>query len=432
MDLNYTQLDFLIKTMPSGIAKLAYDEVLSIIYATDSFYSLVQNATEKLNPGSSLALLRMVYSADIIYVTQQLASQKNRKDKMISVHFRTLQHDGSFKWVLVSGSRTDEFHQSGSKMVPVYSCVAVDVTDIMMKYKKLEQNYDYQRTITELSKELYFEYEIAKDFLNFTELFREVFGKDAQIPGFRGKLEKTKIIHPEELPAIIRIFNSMMSGKKQVRFETRLIPKDGVPCLYTCYASIIYDENRNPYKVVGKLALANPLKRDKTENVPAPSTKLDLLTGVYTKESTEIMVLDAISKLKEDALGSMLILDNYKSVNDLLEPMNGINVLTKISDIIKSHLRTTDIVGRTGLTEFVIYLKDLHSDKVIYELAEMICEEVNNLFHYPHLKSGLAIHIGIAFHKGKTQYQTLLGNANTALVMAKKSDVSSFEVFYKL
>lgn len=431
MDYNSNQVEQLINTMPGGMAKLAYDNVLTILYATDTFYSLIQNETEKVKPNTTIALLRTVYSADIIYVTQQLASQKSRRDNTISIHFRTLQQDGSFKWVLITGSRTNEVYQVGGKVVPIYSCIAMDITDLMIKHKKFEKKSEYQRTISELSKELYFEYEIATDTLTFAELFREVFGKDAQINGFRNKLEKTKLIHPDELPAVSKIFNSMMSGKKQVRFETRLIPKDGIPCWYTCYASIIFDENKNPHKLVGKLAVASLLKKEKVVSTPKP--QLDSLTKVCTKESAENLINDTMEKQDAGALSALLLIDvrNYKAMNELMESVSGENILVKITNILKARFRVTDIIGRVNLSEFVVYVKDIQSDKIVYEKAESICKEVNELFTYQYSKSGISISIGITFHKGKQlQYPKLLANANAALVMAKKIDNSSFEVYF--
>lgn len=425
------QMEQLLKSVPGGIAKLVFDDVLTILYATDTFNNLIKNATEKIITKAPMALLRIVYSADIIYVTQQLAVQKHRKDNLISLNFRTLQQDGSFRWVMITGSRTEEEYTSGTKSLPVYSCIAVDVTDHMLKYKKLEQINEYQRTITELSKELYFEYEIAKDTLAFTELFREVFGRDAEITNFRTRLERSKIIHPEELPIVISIFNNMMSGKKQVRFEVRLISKDGVATWYVCYASIIYDENRNPFKLIGKLSTTNPIKKE--ADMPSTEPQFDTLTKVYTKESAESIITEVMSKQEPEALSALMVIDirNYKGINEIMKAANGEDILTTIADLFKIRFRATDIIGRLALSDFVIYVKGIRTDKNVYEKAEQLCKEVDNLYSFAYTKNSLSISIGIAFHRGALmEYPVLLANSKTALIMAKKIPTSSFEVFY--
>lgn len=418
------------KSIPGGIAKLALDDDLTILFATDTFFALIKNATEKINPNATLALLRIVFSADLIYVTQQLAAQRNRKDNLISLNFRTLQPNGSFKWVMINGNKTNEVYQSGTKTVPVYSCIAMDVTDHMMKYKKLEQEFEYHRTISELTKELYFVYDIAKDTLSFTELFREVFGKDSEVKEFSKKLEKTKIVFPAELPAVIKIYRSIMGGKKQVRFEVRLIPREGAPIRYICYASIIFDENKNPYRVIGKLATTNPLKKE-AEVVSIP--QLDPLTKVYTKDYAEKAITEAMAKQEPEALSALMLFDvrNYKGLNEVMKTLNGENILTAITDFLKTKFRSSDIIGRLGLSEFVVYLKDIRSDWNAYEIAENICKEVECMYCFEHNRNSLSISIGIAFTKGEQmEYPVLLANARTALVMAKKENTSTFEVFY--
>jgi diguanylate cyclase (GGDEF)-like protein len=427
-DINKFQMEELLQTAPGGFVKLALDDMLTVLFASDTFFSKVINVTEKAVQGHQ-QLLKMVYSADVIYVTQQLASQKNRKDNMISFHFRSLQQDGSFKWIMISGHRMQEVHASGTKSVPVYSCMAVDVTDTMIQYKNLEQSVEYSRVTTELSKDLFFEYEIASDTLSFSEIFREVFGKDSVITGFRKRLEKTKIIHEDELPAVVGIFNSMMSGRKQVRFELRMFPKDGKPCWYICYASIIYGENRNPHKVVGKLSLINSVENAPVEASYRPT--LDSLTGVCTKESAEIMIREALNKQTAEVLSAMLLVDirNYKNFNEIRKAINGENILTTIGHVIKRELRTTDIIGRIGMSEFIIFLRDIPSDYMVYDISDKLCKEIESLYSYEHTKTTLTISIGITLQRGEQDFQTVLANTNTALVMAKKVSVSSFEVF---
>jgi diguanylate cyclase (GGDEF)-like protein len=427
-DINKIQMEELLQSAPGGFVKLAMDDMLTVLFASDTFVAMVNNVSDKASKGPQ-QLLRMVYSADVIYVTQQLASQKHRKDNMINFHFRSLQQDGSFKWIMISGNRLQEIHASGTKSVPVYSCMAMDVTDTLVQNKKLEQSVEYSRAITELSKDLFFEYEIATDTLSFSEIFREVFGKDSVITGFRKRLEKTKMIHPEELPAVVGIFNTMMSGRKQVRFELRMIPKDGKPCWYICYASIIYGENRNPHKVVGKLSLINCVENAPVETNYRPT--IDSLTGVCTKESAEIMIREALNKQTADALSAMLLVDirNYKNINEIRKAINGENILTTIGHVIKREFRTTDIIGRIGMSEFIILLRDISSDHMVYDISDKLCKELESLYSYEHTKNTLTISIGITIQRGEQDFQAMLASTNAALIMAKKVAGSSFEVF---
>jgi len=222
----------------------------------------------------------------------------------------------------------------------------------------------------------------------------------------------------------------MMSGRKLARFEVRLIPKDGNPCWYTCYASIIFDENRNPFKVVGKLSIMNIAAKEYEDN-SVRSPQLDSTTNVCTKDSAEYLISEATARQDEEALSALMVIEirNYKGFNEIRRSIHGENIFATIGAVLKNHFRTSDIIGRLGLNEFVVYVKDLQSDRTIYELTDQLCNAVEEIHSYEHTKSGLTASVGIALHKGAIEYSTLIANANTALIMAKKIPTSSFEVF---
>ncbi len=428
-EMNNQELRQLLWSSQGAVVKLALDDVLTILYFSEAFGTLFKNITDSVAGKAPKELLKLAYSADIIAITQQLASQKHRKDGMINIHFRTLQPDGSFKWVMIAGNRTDEIWQFGLKPAAVYSCLAIDITYFMQGYKKLEQANDYRNKIAELSKDLYFEYEIATDILSFSELFRQVFGRENVIAGFRKRLETTNAIHPDELPGLISIYNSMMRGRKQARFELRMISKEGVPVWYLCYATIIFDENKNPVKVVGKLATTNHVPAVQEKTVYAP--QLDSATNVCTKESAEFMITEASRNNEPDVLSAMLIVEirNFKEINSIKKAIGGENVLIGIARLLKKHFRASDIIGRLGLGEFAVYMKAVPGDFTVYEVAERLCREIDEEYSYPHMQRRVTVSIGISLHKGAQEYQVLMANANTALVMAKKASDSSFEVF---
>lgn len=417
------------KDLPCSILKLALDDDLTILTANEEFYNLIDYNRSETLPKT---VFKIVYSTDIIYFTHQVADQKRRKDNRLILFFRVLQKNGSLKWIMISGSKTEENFQLQGKILPVYFCTAADVTSHMTEYKQMEQEIECHRTILELSRELFFEYLIAADTLYFSELFREIFDKEATIKNFSRKLEKTKIIHPDDLPVVISTYKNMMGGKKQAGLEIRLITREGKIAWYLCYASIIYDENKNPCKVVGKMALISKYKDEQETSVSNSKLQIDALTKVYSKDTADRLISQSMSAQNHNSLSALFLCEvqNYKGANELARVLDNENVLAKVASVFKSLLRGTDIIGRTALGEFVIYMKDIGSERSAYDLAEQICREVNNLYSYEFNKNRVFISIGIAFVLGRADYTSALTNAKTALVMAKKNFSSSFEIFY--
>lgn len=423
-------IEQMVNGLPGGILKLVMDDELTIVSATDNFYKLIDyDKSEKL-PES---IFRIVYSADIIYYTHQVAEQLRRNDKQLLLFFRVLQKNGSLKWIMINGSMSEETYQKKGYSLPVYICMAADVSSHMLQYKKIEQEIENHRTILELSKELFFEYIIATNTLSFSsELYREIFGKESTIKNFSHKLEKSKIIYQEDLPLIINTYKSVMNGKKQVRLEFRMVTKEERTVWYVCYASIIYDENKNPYKVVGKLAAINRSDNEEDEEMLVKG-KADSQTKIYPKEVAEKMIAQSMSKQDPESLSALFICEvhNYKGINEICRISENENILIVITDIFKKLFRKTDIIGNIGIGNFIIYMKDLSSEKSAYNAAEQICREINNLYVYQFNKNKVYISIGLALVKGKSDYLTESANAKAALTMANKYNDSSFEVFYK-
>lgn len=420
-------MDQISSSVPVGFLKIVMDDELTIVYATDTFYELFEMDSSK-SAKLPKSIFKTVYSADIIFYTQQIAARKHKKSDKLMLFYRALQKNGSLKWIMISGSKTEEEYQKQNKNYPIYSCIALDVSEHMIEYRKIEQEVDYHRTILELSKELYFEYEIASDTLSFTALFREVFGKDSEIKDFRKKLEKTKIIHPDDLSGVLKTYKSMMSGKKQARLELRMITRDGEMARYVCYASIIFDDNKNPYKVVGKLSVTCERSEDKKT---VTKKQLDSLTQLYAKETAENMITEDMINQDSDAVSALFLCEvrNYKALNEVIRLFDGNNVLVSIAGILKDLFRRSDIIGRTGLGDFTVYMKDINSERRAYEKADHICREVNKLYSYDFNKNGVVISIGVALAVGSVDYSEVFSNAKSALVMAKKDNSSSFEIF---
>ena len=54
-------------------------------------------------------------------------------------------------------------------------------------------------------------------------------------------------------------------------------------------------------------------------------------------------------------------MDNFKAVNDTLGHMFGDEVLRHVASEIRRKVRTSDIVGRVGGDEFIVFLRNIRS-----------------------------------------------------------------------
>ncbi len=100
----------------------------------------------------------------------------------------------------------------------------------------------------------------------------------------------------------------------------------------------------------------------------------DPVTGLYNKTSSRI----EIGKLVKDIPGVLLLadLDHLKMVNELCGEDMGDKLLIRFSEIIRSAVRQTDILGRFGGDVFIAFCRYISDENVIAEKTEYINEEM--------------------------------------------------------
>ena len=186
--------------------------------------------------------------------------------------------------------------------------------------------------------------------------------------------------------------------------------------------------------VVGMVALAiigTTRSREKGRKLE-DKADMDLLTELTNKAATERMIAEYISDNK-NGHGVLFILDidNFKKVNDTMGHTFGDTLLKTLGKEIRKEFRVTDIVGRTGGDEFMIFLKDV-SDELIVERE---ANRITRFFHDfkaggDYVKYSATASIGVAiFPEDGATFKDLYVSADQALYRAKKRGKNQL-VFY--
>lgn len=150
-------------------------------------------------------------------------------------------------------------------------------------------------------------------------------------------------------------------------------------------------------------------------------SELDLMTGLYNKFTVEKLI-SALMK-NNDKLNALLVIDidNFKFVNDYQGHQVGDHTIRIIADLISGHFRKTDIIGRIGGDEFVVFMVDLPSE----DLARRKTDELAKLLRYkPNitLPANVSVSIGMSFtNRESCKYEEIFSKADEALYAAKKN-----------
>ncbi len=148
----------------------------------------------------------------------------------------------------------------------------------------------------------------------------------------------------------------------------------------------------------------------------------DLLTSLNNKLATERKIREyMLSHPEEQGVMMLLDIDNFKKINDTLGHAFGDEVLRSLGNHIGSVFRVTDIIGRTGGDEFMIFLKKMDSDEIICREAGKAADFFDNFEAGGYVKYSATASIGVAVYPREgNNFEKLYKSADEALYEAKR------------
>ncbi|MCR5590514.1 MAG: sensor domain-containing diguanylate cyclase [Lachnospiraceae bacterium] len=158
----------------------------------------------------------------------------------------------------------------------------------------------------------------------------------------------------------------------------------------------------------------------------------DLLTELLNKISTENKIKEYLEGEGRDKTSMMCVLDidNFKKINDTMGHAFGDEVLATLGKRIRTEFRVTDIIGRTGGDEFIIFLKDLKDDNVIEREAGRVAGFFKDFTVGTYTKYSPTASIGAAIYsRDGRDYESLYKAADAALYKAKKRGKNQLAFF---
>ncbi len=148
----------------------------------------------------------------------------------------------------------------------------------------------------------------------------------------------------------------------------------------------------------------------------------DQLTGLKNKLATEREIKEYIDN-NPDALGMMFLIDidNFKKINDTMGHAFGDEVLRELGRHIGINFRVSDIIGRTGGDEFMVFLKNLKEEQNCLREAQKLIYFFRHFQVGDYVKYSVTASIGAAvFPAHGTDFETLYKAADAAVYKSKK------------
>ncbi|MDR7857303.1 diguanylate cyclase [Tissierella sp.] len=149
----------------------------------------------------------------------------------------------------------------------------------------------------------------------------------------------------------------------------------------------------------------------------------DKLTGTFTRkyyESRFDQLLIDMKAINGNFSVLMLDIDRFKNINDTYGHRKGDDVLAAIGNVLKSTVRSTDIVARYGGEEFTVLLKNtLEEESKI--IAEKIRKNIENI-KIQGIEQQITVSMGISLYPQHSQFkEDLTEKVDQALYYAKET-----------
>ena len=192
-----------------------------------------------------------------------------------------------------------------------------------------------------------------------------------------------------------------------------------------------------PVKVKGK-AMFYSIVHDVTERRQAEAHVKymafhDSVTGLANRALMEDRLAQALAHaLRNNERGALFFidLDRFKVINDSLGHHAGDQLLKQVGNRLKSMLRVTDTVCRSGGDEFILLFPEIGGPTDAAHLAEKILAAFTVPFIVEGREIVISTSIGISLYPADGEdFSTLSRNADAAMYLAKDQGRNNFQFF---
>ena len=214
------------------------------------------------------------------------------------------------------------------------------------------------------------------------------------------------MIYQDDYDIFKKMFSDISNGQTIENVRIRLCSVDQNFEYYSVFSIVISDTKGKPYKSIGFLEnIDSQVRRE--ENL-LQKANIDQLTGLYNKSAAEQFISEILSSDKNANHALFCIdLDNFKNINDTFGHLYGDKVLKELSGGIKELFRKSDILGRFGGDEFVIFVPNMPNIEFIEAKAVELNKCLHRTYRDGNTELTVSASIGIAVYpKNGDTYKT--------------------------
>ena len=218
-----------------------------------------------------------------------------------------------------------------------------------------------------------FEFEIASDTAYFTEMGEDGTPKETVINNFRKWIYSHAENGVEFLLRLQRFVDTKGASVEEKNYGTLEWPaKINTEEFHWCKLDyqVVFDDNENVIAMIGYM---QDIHEEYSKRLDLEQqAQRDSMTKLYNRATTERLINEQLATIKEREKGVLFLLDvdNFKQLNDNLGHLAGDKYLKGVSEAVSNAFRSSDVVGRIGGDEFVVFARDEDMESIRDKLEE--------------------------------------------------------------
>ena len=410
----------LMMSLPMGVAVFLEDKGFVIRAGNTEFFRLTGYSKAEMIE-DRVDLFDCVYPVD----REKLrASIETCREKKLSdeVALRMQERNGTIHWVIL---QCNLYQYVAEKAY--FSIICWDVTERKEMEDELRILGEQYRLLQEVANEVPMEYDVkTKQYRIPVKYANAAEGRTMQ---YISQEKALSHMHEDDKEAYVKAYEEASRYERHGSIDFRIhdIDSDN-PDAYiwyrTIYRSIIGEENRVT-RIVGK---TYNITADKEQlEQMSEEIRLDPQTRVFNKVETQRLVDGFLANpTAGEHILFVIDVDNFKRINDTFGHTVGDTIISDMSHKIQDSFRNTDVVGRIGGDEFVVFMKGT-SENFARKKAEQLCKAAKKVIYGADEKLQITISVGIAvFGKDGDNYAQLFESADKAMYHVKKEDKNGY------
>ena len=148
------------------------------------------------------------------------------------------------------------------------------------------------------------------------------------------------------------------------------------------------------------------------------TNKIDIVTGLLNKQATKEAIRRELMQRNRGIL-FILYVENLKVIADNFGEAVEEDCVLAVVNILKTTFRISDIIGRSGDDEFVVFLTGASNEELAWGKATILRKDINGISNKHATEFLLTVRVGMAIAYPEVDFETLYNSAEDALTQAK-------------